>query len=70
MITYNEANQVRLALKMKLSRFYWYSASRVDIANDDYIIIVDVKKLNAFVKKQVPSTISGVKVKIDLEKSK
>jgi hypothetical protein len=70
MITYNEAHQVRLALKMKLSRFCWYAGSHVDVSNDTYYIVVDVKKINGFVRKQIPSPINGVKVKIDLERSK
>ena len=70
MITYHEANQVRLALKMRLSRFCWYSSSHIDLVSDTYIIVVDVKKINGFVKKQISSPIDGVKVKIDLERSK
>jgi len=70
MITYHEANQTRLALKMKLSRFCWYSSCHIDMVNDTYIIVVDVKKANAFVRKQVNSPINGIKVRIDLERSK
>lgn len=70
MITYNEAHQVRLALKMRLSRYWWYCSSHVDMVNDTYIIVVDVKRINGFVRKQVPALINGVKVKLDLERSK
>jgi hypothetical protein len=70
MITYYEANQVRLALKMKLSRYCWYLGCRVDTNNDVYMIIVDVNRINTIVKKQIPLLINGIKIKIDLEKSK
>lgn len=70
MITFNEANQVRLALKMRLSRFCWYVASRVESLNDTYVVYIDVSKINGFVRKQIPSLVDGVKVKIDLERSK
>lgn len=70
MITYYEANQIRLALKMRLSRYHWFSSSYIDVTNSIYIIVVDVKKINKFVKQQVPGVINGVKVRLDLERSR
>ena len=67
MATFKEANQVRVALKMKLSYFYWYNASGVFSGNGDYHVVVNVKKLDNFVRKQIPPVIDGVVVKVEQE---
>ena len=67
MATFKEANHVRVALKMKLSFFYWYSASGVFSGNGDYYVVVSVKKLDNFVRKHIPSVIDGVVVKAELD---
>jgi hypothetical protein len=66
MATFKEANQVRAALKMKLSFFHWYSASGVFSGDGDYYIVVSVKKLDNFVRKNIPAVINGVTVKTEL----
>lgn len=66
MATLKEANHVRAALKMKLSRFWWYSSSEVTAGKGDYYIVIIVKRLNNFVRKTVPSVIDGVTIKSEL----
>jgi hypothetical protein len=67
MATFKEANQVRAALKMKLSFFSWYNSSGVNSGDGDYFIVIHVKKLDNFVRKQIPPVIDGVTVKTELE---
>lgn len=66
MATLKEANHARAGLKMKLSRFWWYSASEVLPGKGDYYIVVIVKQLNNFVRKHIPSVINGVSIKSEL----
>lgn len=69
MSTFNEANQARLSLKLKLANYSFYSSSIVasDEADDGYRIIVNVKRLDDSVRKVIPTTVNGVSVKIELE---
>lgn len=67
MATYMEANQVRLALKMKLSVYSWYSASNVFSGDGDYYVTVFVKKLDNQVRKLVPPVVNGISVRTELE---
>lgn len=67
MSTFNEANQVRLALKMKLSQYAWYSSSVVLSFNDDFGIVVYARHIDNKVRKLVPPVIDGVSIKTELE---
>ncbi len=67
MATFKEANQVRVALKMKLSMYAWYSSSSVVSENDGYSIVVTCKRLDNQVRKLVAPVISGVSIKTELE---
>jgi hypothetical protein len=62
-----EANQVRLALKMKLSNYAWYSSSAVTSAEDGYSIVVVVKVLNNQVRKLIPPVVNGISIKTEVE---
>ncbi len=66
MTTVKEANQVRAALKMRLSRFWWYCYSDVLSGKSGYYIVVYVKQQNNFVRKHIPYVISGVTIKPEL----
>lgn len=66
MATLKEANLVRAGLKMKLSRFWWYNSSEVVPGKGDYYIVIVVKRLNNFVRKNVPAVINGVSIKPEL----
>lgn len=67
MATFKEANQVRAALKMKLSLYSWYSSSAVMSENDGYFIVVCVKHLDNKVRKIITPVIDGVSIKAELE---
>ena len=67
MATFNEANQIRVALKMKLSQHAWYSSSRVLITDDGFGIVVCVKHLDNSVRKIIPPVIDGVEIKTEVE---
>lgn len=67
MATFNEANQVRIGLKMKLSQFAWYSSSAVVSEKDGYSVVVFVKHLDNSVRKQITPVVDGISVKAELE---
>lgn len=68
MSTFREANQVRVALKMKLSNFYWYNSSSVLFDQDDYYIVVHVKKLDNQVRKTIPPVFDGISIRTEVDK--
>lgn len=65
MSTFKEANQVRLALKMRLSNHAWYQSSRVIPDDDGFSIVVAVSKLDNQVRKVISPVIDGVGIKVD-----
>lgn len=67
MATFKEANQVRVALKMKLSVYSWYSSSAIMSENDGYSIVVSVQNLDNKVRKIITPVIDGVSIKAELE---
>lgn len=67
MATFKEANQIRTVLKMKLSSYSWYASSGVFSGEDDYYIIVSVKKIDNHVRKIIPPVIDGIMVKTEIE---
>lgn len=67
MSTFKEANQVRVALKMKLCNHAWYSSSTVLSVDDGYCVVVTVKEVTNAVRKAVPPVIDGVTIKVESE---
>jgi hypothetical protein len=67
MSTFSEANQVRLALKMKLSMHSWYSSSTVLSLDDGFGVVVGVKQLDNTIRKLIPPVMDGVSVKTEVE---
>lgn len=67
MSTFHEANQVRLALKMKLSQYAWYNSSVVLSSEDGYSILVRVKQVDNKVRKIIAPVIDGVSIKVEGE---
>jgi hypothetical protein len=67
MTCFFEANQARLALKMKLSQYSWYNSSTVISEDDGYSVIIGVKVLNNQVRKLVPPVVNGISVKTEVE---
>ena len=64
MSTFQEANQAKINLKMRLCNYYWYNSSDVLPVDDDYYICVCVKKVNNKIRKAIPSFVQGTAVKI------
>ena len=67
MATFHDANQVRVALKMKLSVYAWYSSCAITQEADGYSITVVVKKLDNAVRRLIAPVIDGVSIKTELE---
>lgn len=67
MSTFSDANQVRLALKMKLSMYAWYSSCSVVAVDDGFGVLVGVKTLDNNVRKLVSPVVNGISVKAELE---
>jgi hypothetical protein len=67
MSTFSAANQVRLALKMMLSMYSWYSSCSVVAVEDGFGVLVSVKTLNNNVRKLISPVINGISVKTELE---
>ncbi len=67
MATFKEANQVRLALKMKLSQHAWYHSTQVLPDDGDYYILVLTNSLNNHVRKIIPQVISNINIKTELK---
>ena len=67
MSAFNEANQVRLALKMKLSQYSWYCSSVVLSIDDGFGVVINVKKIDNTVRKIIAPVIDGVSVKVEID---
>lgn len=69
MNTFKEANQARIALKMKLSNYGWYRSMAVvsDENGMSYCVLVNVSKVDNNVRKIVPTVFEGVAVKTEAE---
>lgn len=66
MATLRDANQAHLILKMKLSNYYWYNSSGVYAGDDDYVVIVHVKKIDNSIRKIIPQVLNDVSVKTEV----
>lgn len=67
MATFKEANNVRIALKMKFSMYAWYSSSVVASEEDGYYVVINVKKLDNQVRKIITPIVNGVTIKPEVE---
>ena len=67
MATFKEANNVRIALKMKLSVHSWYCSSSVVTEADGYSVVIVVKRLDNQIRKHITPVVSGVSVKAEIE---
>ena len=67
MSTFSEANQVRLALKMKLSNYAWYRASHIATVDDGFAIVVSVTHLDNKIRKIISPVIDGISVKVEVD---
>jgi hypothetical protein len=62
-VSFNAANQARCVVKMKLSQFGFYKSSHVELDGEEYIVVVDVVKVDDKVRREVPPVINGVSIK-------
>ena len=69
MKTFREANQIRAALKMKLSNYAWYNSSNIMYEQDDYCIVVHVRSLDNQIRKIIPPVLDGVSIRTEIDKS-
>jgi len=67
MSTFKEADQVRVALKMKLAQYSWYKSCTALPVNDGYGIVVVVKRVDNTVRKIIAPVIDGVTIKVESE---
>jgi hypothetical protein len=68
MLTFIEANQARLILKMKLHLHAWYNSSLIEMIKNEYTIIVFVHYKNKNITKIIPPTLNGFNVKVEVVK--
>jgi hypothetical protein len=66
MHTYNEANQVRLILKMKLYSYSWYNNSEVRPHKEGYSVAIIVREINKKVKRYIPKHINNIPINLEL----
>jgi hypothetical protein len=66
MSTFNEANQVRLILKMKLSQHSWYSSSMVVSLDDGFGVLIGVAYMDNRIRKEISPVVNGVSVKTEV----
>lgn len=67
MSTFKEADQVRVALKMKLSQYSWYKSCTALPIDDGYGVTVVVKHVDNIVRKIIAPVIDGVTIKVESE---
>jgi len=65
MNTFQEVHQIRIALKMKLSKYAWYCGSLCAVSKDSFFIKVTVRDLNDSIRKVIPQVINGVSIKLE-----
>lgn len=70
MSTFNEANQVRLKLKMSLSQYAWYKASHVVSSDDGFAIVVNITALDNKIRKIISPVIDGISIKVEVDQKK
>lgn len=66
MTSFNEAQQAKLALKMKLSQHAFYRSSWVESDEGDWGVVVDVNvpsPIGDGIRKLIPQVVSGVSVR-------
>jgi hypothetical protein len=67
MSIFSEANQARLALKMKLSQYGWYKSSSVESTEDGFGVIINVTHIDNNIRKIIPPVFGGVYVKTEAD---
>ena len=66
MITFREANQAKLALKMMLSNYSWFLGAGVESDGDEYIVVINASRNDNLTKRTIPVVHDGVAVKTNI----
>lgn len=66
MNSFQDVNQVRVALKMKLSKYAWYCGSHCSMVKNNLHIKVSVSEINDTVRKIVPKIVNGIEIKLEV----
>lgn len=67
MVSFREANQARISLKIPLSYYAWYKHLSIECNNGQYYITVATTHIDNAVKCAVPPFHKGVSVRIEPE---
>jgi hypothetical protein len=67
MPTFQEANQARTVLKMKLSVYSWYKNSAVCSTSDGWGVVITVRKLDNKVRKVISPVLDGISIKTEVD---
>ena len=70
MATFFQANQVRLAIKMMLSKYAWFAGTLVVPTKEDFLVLVQVHKIDDGIRKVIPVVKDGIEIKTDILKGK
>lgn len=62
-VSFNAANQAKLAIKMLCSNFAWYKSSYVEYDGDEYVVVVSASKVDDAIRKIIPQIYNDVAVK-------
>ncbi|MFA6609075.1 MAG: hypothetical protein WCT07_04185 [Candidatus Paceibacterota bacterium] len=68
MVSFFEANQARLKLKMKLSNYAWYHDCGVVSYDDGYIILAGITRLDPKIRNIIPKKIGNVIIHLKVDK--
>jgi len=66
MSSFSEANQAKLSLKMLLSDYSWFRAITIENQENEYIVVVDVLKINDGIRKIIPVVHKEVLVRTEV----
>jgi hypothetical protein len=67
MTTFTEANRIRMGLKMKFSNYAWYNWSAVISDHDNFIILINVSRLDNSVRKIISPVVDNVEIKTEVQ---
>jgi hypothetical protein len=70
MATFFEARQICLALKMQLSKYAWFGGTMVLPAKEDFLVVVQVHRIDDGIRKVIPVVKDGIEIRTDLLKGK
>jgi hypothetical protein len=66
MSSFYEANQAKLSIKMLLSDYAWFRSSSVENQGDDYIVVVDISRIDNSIRKLIPIVHKDINIKTEV----